>query len=69
MPVLFILYRQGWLKGWLVREGYKVGFGVAQVQRWLNEGSDLGGWSRSRAIEAFEVYAMEFERIGQREGV
>jgi superfamily II DNA helicase RecQ len=69
MPVVFILYRQGWLKGWLAREGYTVGFGIAQVQRWLNEGSDLGGWSRTRAVEAFEAYAMEFARIGQREGV
>jgi hypothetical protein len=68
MPVLFILHRQGWLASWIVREGYQVGFGVAQLQRWLNERSDLGGWSRTRAIESFEGYAMGFERMGQRGG-
>jgi len=63
MPVLFILHRQGWLKKWLDREGYKV-VGVAQLQRWLDEVSDRGGFNRNKAVEAFEAYCEEFQRAG-----
>ena len=33
LPVLFLLYRRGWLKQWISAEGYHVGFGVAQLQK------------------------------------
>jgi hypothetical protein len=62
VPVLFILHGRGWIQKWLAREGYQVGFGIAQLQRWLNECSTSGGWNRIRAVEAFDVYAMEFQR-------
>jgi superfamily II DNA helicase RecQ len=62
VPVLFILHGRGWIQKWLAREGYQVGFGIAQLQRWLNERSTSGGWNRIRAVEAFDVYAMEFQR-------
>ena len=62
LPVLFLLQGLGWLKQWLRQEGYQVGFGVAQMQRWLNANSDGGGFCRSRATEAFEAYCSEFQR-------
>jgi hypothetical protein len=62
VPVLFLLFKLGWLREWISRQGYTVGFGEVQLQRWLNELSDLGGVNRTRAIEAFEEYALEFVR-------
>ncbi|OBT40733.1 hypothetical protein VE00_09777 [Pseudogymnoascus sp. WSF 3629] len=62
MPVIYLLYRRKWLEKWIKQEGYKVGFGVAQLQKWLNEESSKGGVTRSRAVEAFEAYACEFSR-------
>jgi superfamily II DNA helicase RecQ len=64
LPVLFLLHGQGWLREWVRREGYHVGFGVVQLQKWLNENSDLGGVNRTRGVEAFESYIQEFQRAG-----
>lgn len=63
LPVLFLLHGRGWMHGWAQGEGYKVGFGIAQLQRWLNERSERGGWSQSRAMEVFSAYAGEFDRV------
>lgn len=63
MPVIYLLYRRNWLEKWIKQEGYKVGFGVAQLQKWLNEESSKEGVTRSRAVEAFEAYACEFRRV------
>ncbi len=60
MLVLFILHRQGWLKKWLDWEGYKVAVRVVQLQRWLNEVSNRGGFNRNKAVEVFEAYCEEF---------
>jgi len=43
LPALFILHERRWIKQWLIREGYDVGFGIGQLQRWLNESSSRGG--------------------------
>ena len=64
LPVLFILHGQGWLKEWVGRSGYQVGFGVVELQKWLNSSSDLGGVNRTRGVEAFEAYIQEFRRAG-----
>jgi hypothetical protein len=61
--VVFLLYRRGWIDKWIKKEGYQVGFRVAQLQKWLNEGSNKGGVNRLRAVEAFEAYCKEFNRV------
>lgn len=63
LHTVFILYQSGWLKNWLRREGYRVAFGYLQLQLWLNEMSDKGGINRNRVVEAFEAYALEFDRM------
>lgn len=69
LPVLFLLYGRGWLKVWLLKSGYQVAFGVAQLQKWLNETSDLRGVSRTRGVEAFEAYIQGFSPAEQGEGM
>jgi superfamily II DNA helicase RecQ len=64
LPVLFLLHGRGWLKDWLRQSGYRVGFGAAQLQKWLNERSDVGGVRQTRGVEAFEAYIQEFQRAG-----
>ena len=64
LPVLFLLHGRGWLKDWLRRSGYRVAFGAAQLQKWLNERSDVGGVKQTRGVEAFEAYIQEFQRAG-----
>jgi len=63
LPALFILHGRKWIYQWLIRESYHVGFGIAQLQRWLNESHSRGGWRRSRAIEVFDAFAEEFGRM------
>jgi superfamily II DNA or RNA helicase len=62
LHTMFFLYKSGWLKDWIRKEGYHVAFGYAQLQKWLNETSDKGGFNRNRVVEAFEAYALEFNR-------
>jgi hypothetical protein len=59
-----ILHRRGWLKEWVSKTSYQVGVGVVQLQKWLNEGSNLGEVNRMRGVEAFEGYIQEFRRAG-----
>ena len=59
LHTVFMLYKTGWLKSWLQREGYQASFGYVSLQKWLNGTSDLGGVNRNRVVEAFEAYAIE----------
>ena len=63
LPVVYILYQQGWLDRWIKGKGVQAIFGKAQMQRWLNKSSNKGGVIRSRVEEAFEGYIIEFNRI------
>ena len=63
LPVVYILYQQGWLDRWVKGKGVQVVFGKAQMQGWLNESSNEGGVIRSRVEEAFEAFVMEFNRV------
>jgi hypothetical protein len=60
---VFMLYKTGWLKSWLQREGYQVLFGYVSLQKWLNRTSDLGGINQNQVVEAFEAYAMEVREL------
>jgi superfamily II DNA helicase RecQ len=64
MPVVFILYKQGWVEKWMQKKGYRTGFGVTQLQRWLNSKGREGEGGRIRAMEAFSDYSQEFQRKG-----
>ena len=63
LPVVYILYQQGWLHRWIKYKGYEVGVGKAGMQRWLNVSSDEEGVNGSRVEEAFEAYVIKFDRI------
>jgi hypothetical protein len=62
LHTMFFLYKSGWLREWIQKEEYQVAFGYAQLQKWLNERSNKGGFNRNRVVEAFEAYALEFDR-------
>ena len=62
VPVIYLLYQRGWLEKWMNQKGYIVGAEIVHLQRWLSEDRRKGGSKRSRVVEAFEAYAMEFDR-------
>jgi hypothetical protein len=65
LPVLFILHQNGWLGHWMGKMGYASNLRAEKLQEWLNERSELAILSKSRAVEAFEAFAMEFNRLDQ----
>ena len=59
--MLFLLQGRGWVKQWLEREGYQVGFGVAQMQWWLNGNSNREGFRRSRVTDEGAVHSIDWD--------
>lgn len=63
LPVVYLLYQRGWLNTWVTGQGYQVGSGMVQMQRWLNESYEERGVVKSRVDEVFEAFVMEFKRV------